>query len=93
MRFFNFNYLTRLKCEVKARMAKAIIDEFPSLKDDEGQGFEAWYSPGKGQHSSTGWIEERLRNVRRSYNVKAVASTTTSHSSSKLVVPTLPGTV
>ncbi|XP_033124854.1 uncharacterized protein LOC117123120 [Anneissia japonica] len=27
------------KCEVKTMMAKAIVEEFPSLKDEEGQGF------------------------------------------------------
>ncbi|XP_033112601.1 uncharacterized protein LOC117113393, partial [Anneissia japonica] len=76
----------RPSCEVKKRMARAIIEEFPSLKDDEGHGFEAWYTPGKGRHSATGWIEERLRNVRRSY-VKPISST--SSSSSSLVSATL----
>ncbi|PIK62632.1 hypothetical protein BSL78_00424 [Apostichopus japonicus] len=26
---------------------------------------EAWYTPGKGLHSASGWLKERLRNVRR----------------------------
>ncbi|XP_046860958.1 uncharacterized protein LOC124454196 [Xenia sp. Carnegie-2017] len=46
-------------------MAKAVVEQFPFLKDEEGQGYEAWYTPGKGIHSATGWLEERLRNVRR----------------------------
>lgn len=38
-KFFSFSDFNRPKCEVKSRMAKAIVEEFPSLKDDEGLGF------------------------------------------------------
>ena len=34
-----FIFINRSKCDVKSRIAKAIINEFPTLKDDEGQGF------------------------------------------------------
>lgn len=32
-------YINRPKSDVKARMARAITDDFSSLKDDEGHGF------------------------------------------------------
>ena len=32
-------FYNRPKCEIKIRMADAIVDEFPSLRDDEGEGF------------------------------------------------------
>lgn len=35
-------YVNRPKSDVKARMAKAITDDFPSLKDDEGHGFVSY---------------------------------------------------
>ncbi|XP_071852236.1 uncharacterized protein [Apostichopus japonicus] len=59
------NFGDRPTTDIKVRMARAIIQDFPVLKDEEGQGFEAWYTPGKGLHSASGWLEERLRNVRR----------------------------
>ncbi|XP_028403346.1 uncharacterized protein LOC114526049 [Dendronephthya gigantea] len=62
------NYGDRPTAEVKISMAREIITEFPVLKDDEGCGYEAWYTPGKGIHSATGWLEERLRNVRKRSN-------------------------
>ena len=49
----------------------------------------AWYTPGRGRHSSSGWIEERLRNVRRSYAERA--SSSTASSTSTLLAATLPG--
>ncbi|CAB4012109.1 Hypothetical predicted protein, partial [Paramuricea clavata] len=55
----------RPHADVKIQMAKSVVEEFPFLKDEEGQGYEAWYTSGKGIHSATGWLEERLRNVRR----------------------------
>ncbi|XP_033124873.1 uncharacterized protein LOC117123132 [Anneissia japonica] len=70
-------------------MAKAIVEEFPSLKDEEGQGFEAWYTAGRGKHSSSGWIEERLRNVRRSY-AKNPSTPIAASSTTKLVSASLP---
>ncbi|XP_028392503.1 uncharacterized protein LOC114517060 isoform X2 [Dendronephthya gigantea] len=64
----------RPKADVKISMAKAVVNEFPFLKDEEGEGFEAWYTPGRGIHSATGWLEEKLRNVRRRTNKEKTTS-------------------
>lgn len=73
-------------------MARAVVEEFPILKDDEGHGFEAWYTPGKGIHSATGWLEERLRNVRRrSSNHSPMTKISTCTSSNMITVTALPG--
>ena len=52
---------------------------------------EAWFTPGKGLHSATGWLEERLRNVRRKCNQNLEKQKMSASQSSKLVkIPTLP---
>ncbi|CAB3987566.1 Hypothetical predicted protein [Paramuricea clavata] len=79
----------RPKSDIKIAMARAVIEEFPFLKDEEGQGFEAWYTPGKGLHSATGWLEEKLRNMRRRINQEKnktnISSSSATVSKSKLV--------
>ncbi|XP_049333160.1 uncharacterized protein LOC111195806 isoform X2 [Astyanax mexicanus] len=51
--------------ETKKNMASSLVTEFPCLKDQHGNGNEAWYSPGRNHRPATGFIEERLRNVRK----------------------------
>ncbi|XP_028417993.1 uncharacterized protein LOC114542716 [Dendronephthya gigantea] len=75
----------RPRADVKVSMARAVVEEFPFLKDEEGQGFEAWYTPGMGIHSATGWLEEKLRNVRRRSTEGKKVGVSTSAPSSKLV--------
>ena len=33
------DFLNRPKADVKVSMARAVVEEFPFLKDEEGQGF------------------------------------------------------
>ncbi|XP_066498456.1 uncharacterized protein [Hoplias malabaricus] len=49
----------------KKNLASSLVSEFPCLKDQHGNGTEAWYSPGRNHRPATGFIEERLRNVRK----------------------------
>ncbi|XP_046862371.1 uncharacterized protein LOC124455791 [Xenia sp. Carnegie-2017] len=82
----------RPHADIKIQMAKAVVEQFPFLKDEEGQGYEAWYTPGKGIHSSTGWLEERLRNVRRkSIKHRQTEQEFGSTSTSLKHLPNLPG--
>ncbi|XP_034085470.1 uncharacterized protein LOC117554950 [Gymnodraco acuticeps] len=39
--------------------------EFPCLLDGTGSGYGAWYTPGRNHKPATGFLEERLRNVRK----------------------------
>ncbi|XP_071819415.1 uncharacterized protein [Apostichopus japonicus] len=50
---------------VKEALARSIVNEFPKLKGEDGDGYEAWYTSSIGQHAATGYLEERLRNVRK----------------------------
>lgn len=59
------NYGMSVGTDVKISLARAIVDEFPKLKDSEGEGYEAWYTKSSGRHPATGYLEERLRNVRK----------------------------
>ncbi|XP_042631726.1 uncharacterized protein LOC109104311 [Cyprinus carpio] len=51
--------------DTKKAMAMALIEEFPCLKDIRGNGYEAFYTPGRNHRPATGFIEERLRNIRK----------------------------
>ncbi|KAG5841455.1 hypothetical protein ANANG_G00199680 [Anguilla anguilla] len=51
--------------QIKKVLAASLVTEFPCLKDPEGDGYEAWYSQGKHHHPATGYLEERLRNIRK----------------------------
>ncbi|XP_026124521.1 uncharacterized protein LOC113106635 [Carassius auratus] len=51
--------------DTKKAMAVALIEEFPCLKDIRGNGYEAFYTAGRNHHPATGFIEERLRNIRK----------------------------
>ncbi|KAI2656003.1 3-hydroxybenzoate 4-monooxygenase [Labeo rohita] len=43
----------------------ALIEEFPCLKDISVNGYGAFYTPGWNHRPATGFIEERLRNIRK----------------------------
>lgn len=49
----------------KVTLASSIVEQFPCLKDCQGKGYEAWFSPGRFHRPATGFLEERLRNVRK----------------------------
>ncbi|XP_051957443.1 uncharacterized protein LOC127625980 [Xyrauchen texanus] len=51
--------------ETKKAMAISLVETFPCLRDPEGNGFEAWFSQGRKHRPSTGFLEERLRNIRK----------------------------
>ena len=54
---------------------------------------EAWFTPGKGLHSATGWLEERLRNVRQKLNQnleKQKLQLSVSQLSKLVKIPSLP---
>ncbi|XP_067280459.1 uncharacterized protein [Pseudorasbora parva] len=51
--------------ETQKEMALALTAQFPCLKNNEGHGYESWYTPGRYRHPATGYLEERLRNVRK----------------------------
>ncbi|XP_071843612.1 uncharacterized protein [Apostichopus japonicus] len=61
--------------DVKMLMTKAIMAEFPSLDNEDGDGHLAWYTPGICGHDASGLLENRLRNLRkRNLCEKAVTS-------------------
>ncbi|XP_041452695.1 uncharacterized protein LOC121405801 [Lytechinus variegatus] len=51
--------------DVKVALAKAVVSQFPKLKDLEGVGHEAWYSPAREKREASGYLEYRLVNVRK----------------------------
>ncbi|XP_067125952.1 uncharacterized protein [Centruroides vittatus] len=50
--------------DVKEKLAASIIKYFPFLKDEDG-GYHTWFCRGKKHKSSSGYLEERLRNHRK----------------------------
>lgn len=69
-------------------MAKSIIKEFPNLDNNNGDGYCAWYTPGSGTHDASGFIENRLRNVRSrdpSKTRSSVAKSQGTSSSTRLI--------
>ncbi|XP_033110687.1 uncharacterized protein LOC117111807 [Anneissia japonica] len=66
----------------KIKRAKALIEEFPLLRDSDRAEFEAWYSPAKGKKEATGYIEYGIKNVRRRALKKAPVIKTFSPASS-----------
>nr|XP_054598079.1 uncharacterized protein LOC129163728 [Nothobranchius furzeri] len=51
--------------ESKALLASSVVEQFPCLKDSLGTGYDAWFTPGRKHRPATGFLEERLRNVRK----------------------------
>ncbi|XP_052433847.1 uncharacterized protein LOC127974538 [Carassius gibelio] len=51
--------------EQKMCLAVSLVEQYPCLKDSQGKGYEAWFSPGRSHRPATGFLEERLRNVRK----------------------------
>ncbi|KAM6951105.1 uncharacterized protein FYW47_014625 [Aplochiton taeniatus] len=49
----------------KKDMAIALVSAFPCLSSSEVNGYEAWYNPGRYHRPATGFLEERLRNIRK----------------------------
>ncbi|KAE8285626.1 hypothetical protein D5F01_LYC15291 [Larimichthys crocea] len=50
---------------MKAKLASSIVEQFPCLRDSHGTGYDAWFTPGRAHKPATGYLEERLRNVRK----------------------------
>ncbi|XP_063971458.1 uncharacterized protein LOC135158103 [Lytechinus pictus] len=59
------NHGTHPSTDVKIGLAWSIVTQFPTLRDQEGEGYEAFFTKSRDRHSATGYIEERLRNVRK----------------------------
>ncbi|XP_063039821.1 uncharacterized protein LOC134435017 isoform X2 [Engraulis encrasicolus] len=51
--------------DIKAALAASVVEQFPCLKDCQGSGYDAWYTPARKSKPATGFLEERLRNVRK----------------------------
>ncbi|XP_049929405.1 uncharacterized protein LOC126408083 [Epinephelus moara] len=51
--------------DIKRALAMSLVNEFPCLKDDTGSGYGAWFTPGRKHRPATGFLEERLRNIRK----------------------------
>ncbi|XP_014873056.1 uncharacterized protein LOC106936514, partial [Poecilia latipinna] len=51
--------------DTKAILASSIVDQFPCLRDSHGTGYDAWFTCGRQHRPATGFLEERLRNVRK----------------------------
>ncbi|XP_041835318.1 uncharacterized protein LOC121636033 [Melanotaenia boesemani] len=49
----------------KTAMSSALINSFPCLKDASTSGFDTWYTHGRSKYPATGFLEERLRNIRK----------------------------
>ncbi|XP_071495652.1 uncharacterized protein [Diadema antillarum] len=59
------HYGTHVKSHVKLALARAITQQFPLLDNEDGYGHEAWFAPARGHTEASGFLESRLRNVRR----------------------------
>lgn len=51
--------------DIKKALASGLVESFECLKDSSSSGSEIWYTPGRRQRPATGFLEERLRNVRK----------------------------
>ncbi|XP_053350481.1 uncharacterized protein LOC128520316 [Clarias gariepinus] len=51
--------------ETKKALASSLIQAFPCLKDISDSGCDIWYTQGRNHHPATGFLEERLRNIRK----------------------------
>ncbi|XP_061784370.1 uncharacterized protein [Nerophis lumbriciformis] len=49
----------------KNTMASSLVQTFPCLKDTSDSGHEIWYTQGRNYRPATGFLEERLRNIRK----------------------------
>ncbi|KAJ8017450.1 hypothetical protein HOLleu_45135 [Holothuria leucospilota] len=57
-------------------MAKSIVAEFPSLDNEDKDGYEVWFTPGSGKHDASGFLENRLRNIRKRHAQKVESEST-----------------
>ncbi|XP_061746235.1 uncharacterized protein LOC133544983 isoform X2 [Nerophis ophidion] len=49
----------------KNTMASSLVQTFPCLRDTSDSGHEIWYTQGRNYRPATGFLEERLRNIRK----------------------------
>ncbi|KAL1022358.1 hypothetical protein UPYG_G00025640 [Umbra pygmaea] len=47
---------------IKVSLASSVVEQFPCLKDCQGKGNEAWFSPGRYHRPATGFLEEPSSN-------------------------------
>ncbi|KAF4110714.1 hypothetical protein G5714_007745 [Onychostoma macrolepis] len=60
--------------QTEKELALALVTQFPCLRDSEGSGYGVWYTPGRYRHPATGFLEERLRNIRKRLHSHSSAS-------------------
>ncbi|KAL7408482.1 hypothetical protein ABVT39_024109 [Epinephelus coioides] len=51
--------------QTKNAMASSLVQTFPCLKDTSDSGSEIWYTQSRNHRPATGFLEERLRNIRK----------------------------
>ncbi|KAK0136816.1 hypothetical protein N1851_026988 [Merluccius polli] len=51
--------------DTKMALSSTLIETFPSLRDMSESGCVTWYSKGRHHRRATGFLEERLRNIRK----------------------------
>ncbi|KAK0141263.1 hypothetical protein N1851_021705 [Merluccius polli] len=51
--------------DTKMALSSTLIETFPSLRDMSESGCVIWYSKGRHHRPATGFLEERLRNIRK----------------------------
>lgn len=51
--------------DTKKGLASALVQAFPCLHDKTAGGYETWYAQCRNNRPATGFIEERLRNIRK----------------------------
>ncbi|RXN34367.1 hypothetical protein ROHU_004056 [Labeo rohita] len=51
--------------ETKKGLASALVQAFPCLHDKTASGYDTWYAQCRNNRPATGFIEERLRNIRK----------------------------
>ncbi|XP_059403401.1 uncharacterized protein LOC132136875 isoform X2 [Carassius carassius] len=51
--------------DTKKGLASALVQAFPCLHDKTACGYETWYAQCRNNRPATGFIEERLRNIRK----------------------------
>nr|XP_046264876.1 uncharacterized protein LOC124069624 [Scatophagus argus] len=52
--------------DTKSALASSLVQTFPCLKDPSTSGCDTWYAKGRLHRPATGFLEERLRNIRKS---------------------------
>ncbi|KAK0136550.1 hypothetical protein N1851_027341 [Merluccius polli] len=55
----------RPTADTKMALAASLVEAFPLLKDASETGFSTWYTKERHHRPATGFLEERLRNIRK----------------------------